>query len=574
VSVFHSNENIDRDYRRCLKIARGHYENFPVASLLVPARLRHHVAAVYAFARAADDVADEGKRAPEERLRELRAIRSDLDRAMAGEPAPRMAAVVDTAHTFGIPTSLFHDLLDAFSQDVHVKRYETFSDLLEYCRKSANPVGRILLLIFGVDNEDARKASDDLCTGLQLANFLQDISVDAEKGRVYLPDEDLRKFHCALDGSRVTGDPADVRRLLQFEIDRTKEFFQRATPLFSALPFRLRLEIRATWHGGMRILKASEELRERLLAERPRLGWKDGAAVFSRALLPVNTRDGESAKRITRTSRTNFYYSFRFLSSQKRDAIHTVYAFCRRTDDIVDEGDDPSVKHARLKRWLEELTRATRGDSEFALLNRLMVIARRFRIPVEHFFELIRGMEMDLRNSRYDTFDELKEYCYKVASTVGLMCSEIFGYRKESARQYAIDLGIALQLTNIVRDVKHDAEQGRIYIPREDFAAFGYSEEELLRCEYNESFRRLMQFECNRARDYYLRARRSLALEDRASFLAARIMDRIYFHILERIEKKNYDVFTEKITISTPKKIWLALSEWFSPAPRVEVADA
>lgn len=269
----------------------------------------------------------------------------------------------------------------------------------------------------------------------------------------------------------------------------------------------------------------------------------------------------KSVDQITKQSKTNFYYSFTMLPKHKRDAIHTVYAFCKCTDDIVDEGGDESQKIAMLKRWTLELEKGFRSESQYTLLNQLNVIAQKFGIPYEHFFELIRGMEMDLHKKRYETFEELVEYCYKVASTVGLMCSEIFGYKNERTKEYAVNLGIALQLTNIVRDVRADAERGRIYIPKEDFDRFGYSEADLFDKRYSASFQALMKYQCDRARTFFTIARNHLAEEDRLAFFAARIMDRIYSRILDRIEEKNYNVFLKKISISTPSKFLIVLKE-------------
>ena len=277
--------------------------------------------------------------------------------------------------------------------------------------------------------------------------------------------------------------------------------------------------------------------------------------------------DIDFAADITRKSKTNFMMSFAMLPEDKRDAIHTVYAFCRCTDDIVDEDGDKATKSARLQRWTEELERGFRNESEHQLLNKLSVIAERFNIPAVHFFDLIHGMTMDLEKNRYDTFDDLYEYCYHVASTVGLMCSEIFGYKNDRTRNYAVDLGIALQLTNIVRDVKDDALIGRIYIPLEDFERFGYGTDQLLRSEYNEAFVRLMRFETGRARTFYAQARASLAEEDHGAFFAARIMDRIYSRILDKIERKNFALFGERISISGFSKFRIAASEYLSRAP-------
>ena len=271
-----------------------------------------------------------------------------------------------------------------------------------------------------------------------------------------------------------------------------------------------------------------------------------------------------SATSIAKSSNTSFYYSFSLLPKQKREAIHAVYAFCRYTDDIVDEEVDERRKILQLRKWRMELGRALRGTSDYPLLNQLSATARRFNIPVDHFYDLIRGMEMDLTRRRYDTFDELREYCYLVASSVGLMCRQIFGYRNESTREYAINLGIALQLTNIIRDVKDDAKRGRIYLPREDLERFGYSEDDLFHCRYTPEFVNLMRFECNRASSYFDAARDALKDEDKRFFLAARIMWSIYAHLLRRIEHSNYNVFERRISISRFLKLLITFRYWLS----------
>jgi phytoene synthase len=263
----------------------------------------------------------------------------------------------------------------------------------------------------------------------------------------------------------------------------------------------------------------------------------------------------DQATAITRQSNTSFYYSFTLLPRQKREALHAVYAFCRYTDDIVDEGTDQERKGVLLRKWRMELGRALRGASTYPLLNQLSATARKFNIPVDHFHELIRGMEMDLLKTRYETFDELKEYCFLVASSVGLMCRQIFGYRNESSREYAIQLGIALQLTNILRDIKEDAKRGRIYLPLEDLRRFGYTEEDLLSCRYTPEFVNLMRFECDRASSYFDMARAALKTEDRRQFFAARIMWSIYAHTLRRIMQSHYNVFERRISIPGVLKV-------------------
>ncbi len=271
-----------------------------------------------------------------------------------------------------------------------------------------------------------------------------------------------------------------------------------------------------------------------------------------------------TASAITKSSNTSFYYSFSLLPRQKREAIHAVYAFCRYTDDIVDEGTDQHNKVVRLRRWRMELGRALRGTSSYEILNQLSATARKFNIPVDHFYDLIRGMEMDLSKTRYETFDELYRYCYLVASSVGLMCRQIFGYRNDSTRDYAVNLGVALQLTNILRDIKEDARRGRIYIPAEDLRRFGYSEEDLLACRYTPEFVNLMRFECERASAYFDVARSALGNEDKRFFFAARIMWSIYAHTLERIKRSNYNVFERRISVPGLMKVLITFRYWLS----------
>jgi len=257
--------------------------------------------------------------------------------------------------------------------------------------------------------------------------------------------------------------------------------------------------------------------------------------------------------------KSNFYYSFFSLPKFKREAIETIYTFCRLTDDIVDEVENLDRKQALLLLVMDELKKSLIGESNYGLLNKLASVIKHFNIPLEYFYELLRGMEMDLTKNRYNTFAELEQYCYRVASTVGLICAEIFGYKNENTKQYAFNLGIALQLTNILRDIKEDAKRGRIYLPLEDLRKFNYTEEDLLNCKYDSNFIELMKYECKRVHDYFRRARKHLAEEDKPLFTAARTMGNIYYLLLLRIERANYNVFSRKIKLSSPLKIFIAV---------------
>ncbi|MFA5832364.1 MAG: presqualene diphosphate synthase HpnD [Bacteroidota bacterium] len=266
---------------------------------------------------------------------------------------------------------------------------------------------------------------------------------------------------------------------------------------------------------------------------------------------------------VDKNKRSNFYYSFLLLPKPKREAINIVYAWCRVADDIVDEEESVSAKRIHLLQWAKEFELGLAGTSRYQLVNKLSQIIKRFKIPLHHFHELIKGMEMDLVKTRYETFDDLKMYCYRVASTVGLICTEIFGYKHEEAKEYAENLGIALQLTNILRDVASDANKGRIYLPQRDLDYFGYSEEELFAGKYNVKFKRLMMYQAERARSYFTEAIKHLSEEDKPLFLAALIMQEIYFRLLQDIEKADYNVFTRRIKISNAKKLLITANVWW-----------
>jgi phytoene synthase len=264
---------------------------------------------------------------------------------------------------------------------------------------------------------------------------------------------------------------------------------------------------------------------------------------------------------ITRRASSNFYYAFMLLPGDRRRALYAVYAFCRFVDDIAD--DETAIEPARmLTRWREELDRVYAGTPERAISRALAENVRRYDIPRAYLEEIIEGVEMDLTRRRYQTFPELSLYCRRVASAVGLICIEIFGYRNPATRLYAERLGIAFQLTNIIRDVREDAERGRIYIPLEDLARFGVSENDILNGAYTAEFRALMEFQADRARQYYREAEQALPPEDRPAMLAAEGMRLIYAALLERIARSGYRVFDRRLSLSATHKLYLVGRAW------------
>ncbi len=267
-------------YAYCERIARSHYENFPVASVLLPKGMRPHIAAVYAFARAADDMADEGQRTPEERYRLLEDWREHLwecvDRQNTRPSySPLFRALGHTIRVCGLHVSLLEDLLSAFRQDVATTRYATWHDLLDYCRRSADPVGRLVLRIGGYAGEEIERASDAVCTALQLTNFWQDLAVDWSRGRLYVPWEEAARagaIESTLNDRRLT---PEWRRTLGRVADRTRDLFWQGRPVCDMVEGRLRFELRVTWLGGVFVLDRLATIGFDVFTSRPTLGTRD-----------------------------------------------------------------------------------------------------------------------------------------------------------------------------------------------------------------------------------------------------------------------------------------------------------
>lgn len=285
-------------YRACERMARAHYENFPVASLLLPASMRPHVAALYAFARTADDFADEGDRSPEEREALLddwgRLLDAAVEAAKGGQshlsamdsgksvtvPLFPLVAAGHTIRDFDLPEQLFHDLLSAFRQDVRVKRYRTWDEVMDYCRRSANPVGRLVLRIAGYANPQLDRESDAVCTALQLTNFWQDLERDWDNGRLYVPTAELTVTHAREDDLDARRWTPEWRETLARAAARTRELFEDGRPIADHVRGRLRWELRLTWLGGMRILDALERRGFDVFDRRPALSMTDAPALL------------------------------------------------------------------------------------------------------------------------------------------------------------------------------------------------------------------------------------------------------------------------------------------------------
>ncbi len=269
----------------------------------------------------------------------------------------------------------------------------------------------------------------------------------------------------------------------------------------------------------------------------------------------------------TKERAKNFYFAFSILPREKRRAIYATYAFAGHVDDV---GDDPlplPEKQRRLADFRARLTACYEGRREDPLFLALGDAIQRFDIPKDYFDELANGIEMDFSITRYKTFADLKQYCYRVASMIGLLCIQIFGYTPHpEAKQWAEDLGVALQLGNIMRDVKEDAGRDRIYLPLEDLERFGYRQEDLLASKLTPEFKDLMAFQAQRAREYFASGRKLLPLLDMRSRMCVNVLQGIYTEIVDRIEERGYDVFSERVSLSTPEKLKSIARLWVEAA--------
>lgn len=265
----------------------------------------------------------------------------------------------------------------------------------------------------------------------------------------------------------------------------------------------------------------------------------------------------------TANSGSSFYYSFRFLSKQKREAITALYAFCREVDDIVDEYSELKVAQVKLAWWKDEIKNLYLGKPIHPVSKALAPFVQIYNLSEAHFVEIIDGMEMDLNFNRYQDFKQLQLYCYRVASVVGILSAQIFGFNNRKTLKFAHDLGMAFQLTNIIRDVGEDARRNRIYIPLDDLAQFGVSEEDILRSRESTAMRALLEFQIERAENYYDRALQQLPSEDKKSQRVGLMMAAIYRSLLREIKADGAEkVLNARISLGHLRKFWLAFTTW------------
>jgi len=584
-------------------LATHHYENFNVVSWLLPKELHQHFYNVYAYCRWADDLGDE---VPDtaRALELLHWWERELDACYEAKPShPVFVALRETIVAKDIPKQPFADLLKAFRQDQSVKRYPTWDAMIGYCVYSANPVGRLVLYLCGYRDVERQKLSDATCTALQLANFWQDVSRDLEKGRIYIP----------LDAAAAQGltenDIVERRfddryvRLMKVLIARTRSLFAEGAPLAKMVGGKLSVDLDMFARGGVAVLDAIEAMRYDTLHHRPFVSKAKQASLLGRAFVTYLTSDRQETQRtvaapavvgaqhaapllgmtpsdsyaechrIARAAHSNFYYAFFLLPKPKRDALAALYAFMRLVDDVADEGDDLAAKQRGLAKWRAALDEAVTGQEQLfdgntalnsalsslsgaaQVLPALVDTMRRYKMPARYLHDLISGAEMDLTLRSYPTFDRLREYCYRVAGTVGLTCTHVFGFRDPRALDLAEKLGLAFQLTNIIRDVHDDYKMGRVYLPEEDLLRYGVAPEDFGKSEATLGVRELLRFETERAWQCYEEGAALLDLIDAGSRGALWLLAHTYSALLARIESLDFAVFGERVRLSKPEKM-------------------
>lgn len=580
-------------------LATHHYENFGVVSWLLPRHLHQHFYNVYSYCRWSDDLGDEVPN----RLRALQLLdawESELRLIYhpGGAPShPVLIALRETVRAKNIPIQPFTDLLRAFRQDQTVQRYATWESVLDYCVYSANPVGRLVLYLCGYRDGERQRLSDYTCTALQLANFWQDVSRDLEKGRIYIPLNALATHN--LTETDIIERRFDERyvALMKELIARTCGLFLGGLPLVEMVDGALRTDIELFSRGGLAVLDAIESAGYNTLEHRPALTKATklrllakalGSRVFARtkaqdttvslssatstvasppvlaanSAAPTELADARSiaasyaeCNRIARAARSSFYLAFFGLPKQKRNALCALYAFMRLVDNVSDDPGDLDSKRRGLARWRAFLDDTVSGNTQgHAILPALSDTIARFEIPTRYFHDLILGAEMDLTVGSYATFDRLSEYCYRVAGTVGLTCLHVFGFRDPRAPDLAERLGLAFQLTNILRDVRSDFEMGRVYLPQEDLDRFGVAPAEL-RGPLTPRMERLLTVEAARAWQFYEEGAPLVDKVDADSRATLWALIRTYSSLLARIEERGFDVFSARISLPNTEKL-------------------
>ncbi|HHW09243.1 MAG TPA: squalene synthase HpnC [Firmicutes bacterium] len=540
-----------------VELAGSHYENFPVLSFLLPSRLRLDVARLYAYCRTVDDLGDE---AAGDRTALLDEWEADVHRLFTGRPEhPVLRELQETVDRHRLPPAPFFHLIEANRRDQRQNRYDTWEELLDYCRYSANPVGRLYLHLLGYDDAERQSLADATCTALQLVNFWQDISVDAARNRIYIPREELQKAGMAeADVLAGVNSPA-AAALIDRLAERTAPFFDKGLFLLPLLKKEEARCIRLFTLGGQAVLRAVVRAKEEAFTRRVILSPPAKLRLLWQGLLPYRPdhRLKEAlayTKRITKESARHFYPAFLTLPAKRRLAICAVYAFCRRVDDAVDLAPSKEEGQKALAHLKQKLLSCLEGVAKDPLFTALLAAKQFFPLKNAHLFALLDGVAKDLEKVSFTDWPRLKQYCLEVAGAPGLLALSIFGRRSEQAEDYAADLGLAMQITNIIRDVGEDYQQGRIYLPGDELQQFAVTPEMLAGDSTPPPLQRLLAFQAARARAYYQSATKLFTLLPRRSRFCPMALHAVYETLLSEMEKYGFDVLGRRYQLSGKRK--------------------
>lgn len=595
----------------CRQLAQSHYENFSVVSWFVPPSLRQDLYTIYAYCRWSDDLADELD-SPSTSTRLLEWWKQELRSCGSGEPMhPVMVALRDTLQRHQLELAPFEDLLSAFLQDQHKLRYENDLELFDYCRRSANPVGRILLQLAGVRDASCLYWSDCICTGLQLANFCQDIANDAARGRIYWPRDRWDAF--GLDEKDLLDPKSTSLKQLALSswVHDARAMLELGRPLATFVPKWLQRDVQLFLGGGLQILDNIARQHYDVWSRRIEVTKLQKVGLIARQFISFHRSsyramhseilseevDSDSArlheshtfaKEICRNSGSSFYRTFDMLRPEKADAMMALYAYARLIDDVVDAElpSDPSL-HPRWRderrrtledwrTWILQLqnplvqdcaTLAGVSVPQRAQLHPTLQMAQaKFNIPTDWLLGVIDGSLQDLEpHLQFEDDDALRQYCYRVASTIGLSCLAIWRGNRPELHSAAIECGMAFQITNILRDLREDAQRGRIYLPCSNMQAHHIDRERWLQLQPTGSWKELVQV-------YIDRAKRSFeqgweihqALESDSQRMFS-LMWHTYRQLLNQVERNLDQLWSKRLRLSALQKSQLAARHFFSP---------
>ena len=542
-------------------------ENFPVGSWLIAARVRPHVHALYRFARAADDVADNPALTPLDKVRRLDAMAA----AIHGMPAagvPAAAAMRQSLIATEVAGRHCLDLLLAFRLDATKRRYASWADLMGYCRYSAAPIGRHVLDLHG-ESHDTWPASDALCAALQVINHLQDCADDQrDLDRVYVPLDMLQAEGAGVADLVKPACTPGLRRVIDGMLDRTEQLVREAEALPGLVAdFRLKIETATIVCLASRLV--AKLRREDPLSHPVKLGKGEVAraaldglrlAWRSRRLGATGRAAAEAVTARVRASGTSFYLAMRLLPQKRRNAMYAIYAFCREVDDIADGDSPPAAKLEALDGWRREIDALYAGRPSHEVSRALAEPVRRYRLRREDFLAVIDGMEMDSRwPSPPMTMAELDLYCDRVASAVGRLSVRAFGATEPAATHVAKSLGRALQLTNILRDVAEDAGLGRLYLPRELLRAHGITEEDPRAVLRHPALPLVCADLAETANRHFADAWAAMRLCRRRAMRPAAVMAAMYGAVFEQLRKHGWQASETRPKVPTLLKLWVVV---------------